>query len=267
MLGCYWLTRARAGAVGEGKVFASSNELRAAYDHGMANVQAKVTCRIDGKRYDTTVGRVLLSEIVPKAVDFETYVNKVMDKKALGTLIDTTYRDCGEKETVLLADRMRTLGYTEATRAGISIGIKDMEIPKEKEVLVDKAQKEVEEITNQYLEGLITDGERYNKVIDIWAQVTEEVTLRLMAGISVDTESEGDTTQAVVQPDLHDGRLRRPRLAPSRSGSSPGCVASWPSRPARSSRPRSPRTSARASRSSSTSSPPTAPARASRTRR
>ncbi|RMG21734.1 MAG: DNA-directed RNA polymerase subunit beta' [Deltaproteobacteria bacterium] len=184
VLGCYWMTRARVGAKGEGKIFASPEELRAAFDHGEVELQSKVVCRIGGTRHETTVGRVLLWEVVPDAVDFGTYVNKVMDKKALGALIDVTYRLAGEKETVLLADRMRTLGYSYATEAGISIGIKDMVIPKEKETYIEAAQREVEEINNQYLEGLITDGERYNKVVDIWARVTEEVSEKLLTGIA-----------------------------------------------------------------------------------
>ena len=116
-----------------------------------------------------------------------------MDKKQLGNLIDTCYRLCGEKETVLLADRVRSLGYTFATRAGISISIKDMVIPKRKAEQLERAQKEVREIENQYLEGLITDGERYNKVIDIWAQVTEEVAAEMMGEISNEVaEREGE---------------------------------------------------------------------------
>jgi DNA-directed RNA polymerase subunit beta' len=196
VLGCYWLTRVKAFAKGEGKVFASPEEVRLAYDHGQVELQAKISCRIRGKRLETTVGRILLSEIVPEAVDFEVWVNKVMDKKTLGHLIDICYRLCGEKETVLLADRLRTLGYTYATRAGISIGIKDMEVPKEKEEYLGKAQKEVEDITHQYLEGLITDGERYNKIIDIWAQVTEEVAAKMMSNIGTDeVKKDGQTAR------------------------------------------------------------------------
>jgi DNA-directed RNA polymerase subunit beta' len=140
-------------------------------------------CRIDGKRYDTTVGRVLLWDIVPKRISFDD-VNKVLDKKQLGNLIDTCYRLTGEKETVLLADRIRSFGYTNATRAGISIALKDMVIPPAKHTLIDAASKEVAEVENQYLEGLITVGERYNKVIDIWAQTTEKITIEMMKMIS-----------------------------------------------------------------------------------
>ncbi|MGA9522707.1 MAG: DNA-directed RNA polymerase subunit beta', partial [Myxococcaceae bacterium] len=183
VLGLYYMTRTREFAKGEGRVFSSPDEVRAAHDHGEVHLQAKVVCRIDGKRYDTTVGRVLLWEVVPRKLGFET-INKVMDKKQLGGLVDYCYRLTGEKETVLLADRIRSLGYTNATRAGISIALKDMLIPAKKQDFLDFARKEVAEIENQYLEGLITDGERYNKVIDIWAEITEKVAAEMMLQIS-----------------------------------------------------------------------------------
>ncbi|MHB8875664.1 MAG: DNA-directed RNA polymerase subunit beta', partial [Myxococcaceae bacterium] len=185
VLGIYYMTRPREFARGEGHVFASPDEVRAAYDHGEVELQAKVKCRIDGVRKETTVGRVLLWEIVPRKVGFDA-INKVLDKKQLGNLIDICYRLTGEKETVLLADRIRTFGYTHATKAGISIALKDMVIPPKKQDFLDFARKEVSEIENQYLEGLITDGERYNKVIDIWAEVTEKVAGEMMQQISVE---------------------------------------------------------------------------------
>ena len=183
VLGIYYMTRPREFAHGEGMVFASPAEARAAYDQGAVALQAKIKCRINGKRYDTTVGRTLLWDIVPKKMSFDD-VNKVLDKKQLGNLIDSCYRLTGEKETVLLADRIRSFGYTNATRAGISIALKDMVIPPAKHTLIDSASKEVAEVENQYLEGLITVGERYNKVIDIWAQTTEKITIEMMKMIS-----------------------------------------------------------------------------------
>src|SRR5881409_494534 len=196
VLGLYYLTRERVLAHGEGRVFSSPAEVRSAYDHQEVDLQAKVTCRMDqfdadGKntgraRVETTVGRVLLSDILPRKIPFST-INKVMDKKTLGNLIDICYRLCGEKETVLLADRLRSLGYGYATKAGISIAIKDMVIPERKQELLERAQKEVAESENQYLEGLITDGERYNKVIDIWAQVTEQVAGEMMGEIGTES--------------------------------------------------------------------------------
>ncbi len=188
VLGVYYLTRERNFAKGEGKTFASPAEVRGAYDHGEVQVHAKIKCRIhfpDGTRrlVETTVGRVLLSEILPEKIPF-THINRPLGKKELGALIDTCYRLCGEKETVLLADRLRSWGYTNATRAGISIALKDMVIPKAKAEFLSKAHGEVAEIENQFNEGLITDGERYNKVIDIWAQATEEITKKMMDEIS-----------------------------------------------------------------------------------
>ncbi len=188
VLGVYYMTRERAFAKGEGKTFSSPEEVRAAYDQGELDLQAKVNVRMSGKRVETTTGRVLLWEIVPKRIGFDA-INKVMDKKQLGNLIDLCYRLCGEKETVLLADRVRSLGYSYATRAGISISIKDMVIPQRKGEALARAEREVREIENQYLEGLITDGERGNKVIDIWAQVTEEVAGEMMGEISQETAS------------------------------------------------------------------------------
>src|SRR5579871_1101563 len=203
VLGLYYMTRERPLARGEGHVFASPDEVRAAYDHNEVDLQAKITCRIDAKRYETTVGRVLLWEVVPRRMGFES-INKVLDKKQLGTLIDFCYRLTGEKETVLLADRVRSLGYLHATKAGISIALKDMIIPPKKQEFLDTAKKEVAEIENQYLEGLITGGERYNKVIDVWAEVTEKVAKEMMEQIS----------QEEVSGDNKDGK-RETRKQPS----------------------------------------------------
>jgi DNA-directed RNA polymerase subunit beta' len=186
VLGIYYMTRERAFARGEGKRFASPEEVRAAYDQGEVELQAKIWVRMDGRRIETTVGRVLLYDIVPKRLPFES-INKVMDKKQLQGLIDLTYRLCGEKETVLLADRVRSMGYGNATKAGISIALSNMIIPRRKQELLDRATREVDDIQTQYTEGLITDGERYNKVIDIWAQVTEEVAQEMMSEIGTET--------------------------------------------------------------------------------
>jgi DNA-directed RNA polymerase subunit beta' len=186
VLGIYYMTRERAFARGEGKIFSGPGEVRAAYDQGEIELQAKIWVRMDGKRIETTTGRVLLYDIVPKRLGFQA-INKVMDKKQLQNLIDLTYRLCGEKETVLLADRVRSMGYGNATRAGISIALSNMVIPKRKGELLERATREVDDIQSQYTEGLITVGERYNKVIDIWAQVTEEVAQEMMSEIGTET--------------------------------------------------------------------------------
>ena len=194
VLGCYYMSREKAFAQGEGKVFAAPEEVRAAFDHGAVDLQAKIKVRVTDRPIngdyskelqETTVGRVLLMEVVPKSVDFKM-INVVQTKKALGALIDACYRACGQKDTVILADRVRTIGYSQATAAGISISIDDMRIPDAKSVIVGDAQSEVAEIEEQYVEGLITDGERYNKVIDIWARVGERVSQELMKGISTE---------------------------------------------------------------------------------
>ncbi|MBI5455143.1 MAG: DNA-directed RNA polymerase subunit beta' [Deltaproteobacteria bacterium] len=174
VLGLYYLTRERPGVKGEHKRFSSMDEVRAAYDSSEVHLQAGIKLKLDGGVIDTTVGRVIMMEVVPPSIRFDE-INKVMDKKRLADLIDICYRRAGSKETVILADRLKDLGYQYATKAGISICIDDMKIPGRKNVLLDSAYEEVKEIQKQYNEGLITDGERYNKVIDIWAQATEEI--------------------------------------------------------------------------------------------
>ena len=166
-------------------VFSSPDEVRMAYDHGQLDLQAAVRVRISGELVPSTVGRVLLYEIVPSRLPFKL-VNRVMGKKQLGDLIDACYRLCGQKETVLLADKLRHLGYTYATKAGISICVDDLQIPARKVELLETAKKDVQEIEEQYTEGLITDGERYNKVVDIWAQVSEQIAEEMMTEIGTE---------------------------------------------------------------------------------
>ena len=185
VLGCYYMTRERVMAKGEGKIFSSPEEVRRAYDAGVVDLQARIKVRIGGQRVDTVVGRVLLYEVVPEGIPFSE-VNKVMDKKALAALIDYCYRVGGQKKTVLLADRIRTIGYRYATEAGISICMDDMRIPSRKQEILESATKELEEVRTQYEEGLITDGERYNKVIDVWSVANEEVSAEMMREIGTD---------------------------------------------------------------------------------
>ncbi len=194
VLGCYYLTRVRPGAQGEGMRFASPAEVRVAFDTGTVEIHAQVHVRINGEMAETTVGRTLLSEIVPGDIPFEV-INQVMDKKALGELIDQAYRRLGNKATVLLADRLRTLGFEWATRAGISICLDDMRVPPDKDRYLAEATGQVEQVQEQYQEGLITDGERYNKVIDIWAQATELISDQLLEGIATEEyiDKEGET--------------------------------------------------------------------------
>src|SRR5438094_1110180 len=174
VLGLYYMTRDRPHAKGSGRLFSSPAEVRVAYDQGEVDLQAPITVRIDAERVETTVGRVLLYEIVPSMIPFKE-INRVMKKKELANLIDISFRLAGNKDTVILADRLKDMGFRHATKAGISISIKDMVIPPSKEQLLKQAHDDVREIEEQYKNGLITDGERYNNVVDIWAEVTDRI--------------------------------------------------------------------------------------------
>lgn len=179
VLGCYWLTKERVGAKGEGKLFGSPEEARIAYDAGALDEHARIKVRSNGTMVQTTAGRVILAEILPSMMPFAD-ANKLMTKKEMSKLIDAVYRQAGHRETVTFLDKIKDLGFHYATRAGMSICIDNMHIPTRKEDLIGKAQHEVNEIEKQYSEGLITNGERYNKVIDIWAHVTEQVANEMM---------------------------------------------------------------------------------------
>ena len=196
VLGLYYMTRERHAAMGEGMVFADIKEAHRAYGAGKVDLQAKVKVRVkevaiaeDGSRaeayrlVDTTVGRALLFDIVPDGLPFEI-VNKPMVKKAISNLINTCYRDAGLKDTVIFADQLMYTGYHYATRSGISIGFNDFEIPPEKYELVDAATDEVKDIENQYSSGLLTQGEKYNKVIDIWSRANDKVSKAMMERLS-----------------------------------------------------------------------------------
>ena len=179
VLGIYWMTRIRLGAKGEGKTFGNTRDVIYAYEQGIVDLQASCKLRVKGKIQETSVGRAIIADILPEEVHFEQ-INKVMDKKALAECIDVTFRKAGGKATVILADRLVQLGFKYSTIAGISICVDDFKIPKEKQRFVDETEKQVEEIQRQYDEGLITDGERYNKVVDIWAQTSDRVAKEMM---------------------------------------------------------------------------------------
>jgi len=204
VLGIYYMTRDKYFVKGEGKTFASPEEVRMAYDSGEVDLHARIIVRMKNLASDaqpqlveTTTGRILLKEILPEAVPFSA-INRVMTKKELSNLVDVCYRLAGNKETVILADRLKEIGFRYSTLAGISICIDDMVIPEGKSVIIEKATDEVKEIQNQYTEGLITDGERYNKVIDIWAKATEEIAKEMLDNLSRDTVTSPDSKEVKV---------------------------------------------------------------------
>jgi len=200
VLGLYYLTRDRINAKGEGMIFADTAEVRRAYDSRQVDIHAKIKVRIivsvlheDGSRtaakrqlVDTTVGRVLLADILPSDLPFQL-ANRVMTKKTISQLIDYTYRELGVKATVMLADHLMYLGFHYATRSGASIGVNDLEIPEAKAEIIDQAATEAKEIEQQYASGLVTAGERYSKVLDIWSRTTEQVAKVMMDTLSHET--------------------------------------------------------------------------------
>jgi DNA-directed RNA polymerase subunit beta' len=179
VLGIYYLTRAVAHERGSGKIFANPEEVRVSYDANTVGLHAPIQVRMDGKRIHTTVGRIIFREIVPPEIPFEV-INRVMDKKSLRNLINRCYRSLGIKTTVILTDRLKDLGFHYATKAAVSVSVHDMVIPPKKEAILKAASDEVKEIEEQYVEGLITQGEKYNKVIDIWARATNDVANEMM---------------------------------------------------------------------------------------
>ena len=185
VLGLYYMTMERPFAKGEGKLFSNPQEVGIAYDAGELDLHALIKVRIEGKLQETSTGRVLLHEILPESLPF-SLINKLLTKKELRSLINESYRRAGIKATVIFADRLKDVGYKYATRSGISISMKDMVIPSNKEKIIESAERGVRKIDNQYVGGLITDGEKYNKVVDIWAQATEDVASEMMREMAIE---------------------------------------------------------------------------------
>jgi DNA-directed RNA polymerase subunit beta' len=185
VLGIYYLTRERPFSKGEGKAYSNPLEVRIAYDAGELGLHASIKVRIEGKLQETTTGRVILYEILPEALPF-ALINKVMSKKELRILINESYRGAGIKSTVILGDRLKDMGYKYATLSGISISIKDMTIPSRKGEIIERAENEARNIDEQYISGLITDGEKYNKVVDIWSQSTEDVASEMIKEMALE---------------------------------------------------------------------------------
>ena len=191
VLGIYYLTRAKKDVKGEGMIFSGPEEVRSAVDAGAIDLHARIKVRIQSELKETTAGRVILFEIIPEEINFDA-INKLMNKKELANLIDYCYRLCGDKTTVLLADRLKDLGFKYATISGLSFAVGNMLIPENKKSIVAQADKDVLKIQKQYMDGLITDGERYNKVIDIWAQATEKIASEMLTGISTEEVAGSD---------------------------------------------------------------------------
>ncbi len=204
VLGLYYMTRDRIGARGEGSVYSDIDEARRAYETGHADLHAKVKVRIreviaapDGTMTesisikDTTVGRSIVFDIVPDGLPFEL-VNRAMGKKQISGLINTCYRVLGLKDTVVFADQIMYLGFRMATRSGVSIGLEDMAVPEEKGAILARAEREVTEIQAQYASGLVTNGERYNKVVDIWSHTNDQVAKSMMAKLGKETVTAAD---------------------------------------------------------------------------
>ncbi len=185
VLGIYYLTRAKTGVKGEGMIFSSPEEVRAAVDSGAVEIHARIKVRIDSELKETTAGRIILYEIVPQQLKFDV-INKLMNKKELTNLINHCYRLCGDKTTIIFADKLKDLGFKYATISGLSFAVGNMIIPENKKRIVTQADKDVLKIQRQYMDGLITDGERYNKVVDIWAQATEKIASEMLKGISTE---------------------------------------------------------------------------------
>ncbi|MBI1886760.1 MAG: DNA-directed RNA polymerase subunit beta' [Nitrosomonadales bacterium] len=214
VLGLYYMTREKIGALGEGSMFANIAEVSRAYESREVELQAKVVVRLKeihkdetGQpvekrvRYETTVGRALLSEVLPAGLPF-ALINKALKKKEISRLINASFRQCGLRDTVIMADRLMYTGFSYATRAGISICVDDMLMPPKKNDLIGAAEKEVHEIHTQYTSGLVTDGERYNKVVDIWGRTGDQVAKAMMEQLG----SEPVIDRVTGQPRMEKGK-------------------------------------------------------------
>ncbi len=197
VLGLYYTTRDRTNGKGEGLIFSDITEVQRAFDAGEVELNARINVRLteytkdketgefipSTKLWETTAGRALLSEILPKGLPFSN-LNKALKKKEISKLINVSFRKCGLKETVVFADKLLQNGFRLATKSGISICIDDMLVPKEKPSIIERSEKEVKEIEQQYVSGLVTAGERYNKVVDIWGKAGDEVSKVMMAQLA-----------------------------------------------------------------------------------
>lgn len=209
VLGLYYMTRKKIGAQGEGMVFSDISEVVRAYENKVVELNAGIIVRIKERkksrshgeelveaitRYETTVGRALISEILPAGLPF-SIINKVLKKKEISKLINASFRLCGLRETVIFADKLMYSGFSYATRGGISICLDDLVTPSQKNDIIHAAEQEVHEIANQYISGLVTQGERYNKVVDIWGRAGDQVAKAMMDQLSVEPVTDRETGQ------------------------------------------------------------------------
>ena len=197
VLGLYYMTRESAGAKGTGKTFVDVDEVHRAYECGAVDLHARISVRIrektddDGEtvrheRVETTVGRALLSRILPEEMPF-SLVNQVLNKRSISQLVNVCYRRLGLKTTVIFSDRLMYTGFHYSTRAGVSFGVDDMVVPEDKSEIIDETEDQVKQFEQQYTSGLITNGERYNKVVDIWSHSSDQVARAMMDRLGVDT--------------------------------------------------------------------------------
>ncbi len=205
VLGLYYMTRSLVNQAGEGMTFSDMQEVERAYQTGNVSLQANIKVRLTHQNedkemvtelVDTTVGRAILSNILPKGLDF-SYMNQTLNKKAISTLLNECYHQLGTKSTVIFADQLMYTGFRYSTIAGISIGVTDLIIPDAKKVLLEEADKEVLKIQEQYTSGLVTAGERYNKVVDIWSKANEDVAAAMMEVLGKDVvkDAEGNDVE------------------------------------------------------------------------
>ena len=208
VLGLYYMTRESVAAKGAGKIFADVDEVHRAYECRAVELHAKISVRIQEtitaegeedqvsyKRVETTVGRALLSRILPEGMPF-SLVNQVLNKRSISRLVNDCYRRLGLKATVIFSDKLMYTGFYYSTRAGVSFGIDDMVVPDEKSEIIDKTEDQVKQFEQQYTSGLITNGERYNKVVDIWSHTNDQVAKAMMDKLGVDTVL--DTTKNIM---------------------------------------------------------------------
>ncbi len=185
VLGCYYLTKAKIGGLGENKIFSNCDEVELAYETQSVGLHSIIKVRINGKLESTTVGRVLFNQALPEGLP---YVNKVLDKKELSKLVEYSFHELGSQRTAVLLDALKEIGFTYATKAGITVSVDDMKIPSGKGKIITRAKEEVSKIERQYKDGVITNGERYNKVIDVWTQATESIAEEMFTGLSDDLQ-------------------------------------------------------------------------------